>query len=222
MCKSNISSSRAKHCKFLLVQGPNKSMLCRRISSLARIGVHSLPRIIRRNYKIQYSTVLKKFSRSFSSETSTNSEISSVRLWSDGGGDHVVSNPFDDLGAWHDAEAKSFLHNVSVDTVGKSTAKGQREANEDCYKILELEPDLYYFAVFDGHGGSVAVEFVSQHLHDCIKNFYRSDKSIESVLVEAFIKCNNDLKEYCEWLIEKGKVRSSCKQQELCTVHAEN
>ena len=68
----------------------------------------------------------------------------------------------------------------------------------------------------------MAVEFVSEHLHDCIKNFYRSDKSIESVLVEAFIKCNNDLKEYCEWLIEKGKVRSCYKQQKLCTVHAEN
>lgn len=83
--------------------------------------------------------------------------------------------------------------------------------NEDCYKILELELDLYYFVVFDGYGGLVVVEFVSEYFYDCIKNFYRSDKSIECVLVEVFVKCNNDLKEYCEWFIEKGKVWSSCK-----------
>lgn len=201
-CNFVIQHNNSLLCQY---KGEDWTMFCRGISGFARIGARSLTRIIQRNTRLQSATVLNTHARHFSSETPTNSEISSVRLWSDGGGGDVVSNPFDDLGAWHDAEPKSFLHSVSVDTVGKSTAKGQREANEDSYKLLELQPDLYYFAVFDGHGGSIAVDFVSEHLHDCIKHFYRSDKSIENVLVDAFSKCNSDLEEYCEWLIERGK-----------------
>ena len=93
------------------------------------------------------------------------------------GGEHVLSTPFDDLGAWHSAEAKSFLHNVSLDNVGHISHTGLRETNEDSYKLEELEPDLYYFAVFDGHGGSAAVDFVSEHMHECVKHFYRHDKN---------------------------------------------
>ncbi|KAJ7375805.1 Protein phosphatase 1K, mitochondrial [Desmophyllum pertusum] len=179
-------------------------MFCRGISGFARIGARSLSKNVQRRTRLQFAAVLNRCTRYFSSENVTNTEISSVRLWSDGGGEDVVSNPFDDFGAWHHAEPKSFLHNVSVDTVGKSTAIGHRQANEDSYKLIELQPDLYYFAVFDGHGGSVAVDFVSEHLHDCIKHFYSSEKNIESVLVDAFTKCNSDLEDYCKWLMERG------------------
>lgn len=61
---------------------------------------------------------------SFFSEIFINSEILSVCLWSDGGGDYVVLNFFDDLGVWYDVEVKFFFYNVLVDMVGKSIVKG--------------------------------------------------------------------------------------------------
>ena len=190
-------------------------MFWRKLSSFAQIGARSLPKIVKRKDGFQVAAVLNRYPRFLSSESTTNG-AGALRLWSDSGGEDVASNPFDDLGAWHDAEAKSFLHNVSVDSVGKSTFVGLREVNEDRFKLMELEPDLYYFAVFDGHGGSVAVDFVSEHLHECVKHYYSNDKNIESVLVKAFSKCNRDLEKYCLWLKEKGKIQqkwSVCDQR---------
>lgn len=180
-------------------------MFWRKFSSVARVGLLSLSRVVQRKDELRFASILGGHLRHFSSESATNN-ISTLRLWSDVGGDDVSSNPFDDLGAWHDAEAKSFLHNVSVDTVGKSTSIGYRTANEDNFQLVELEPDLYYFAVFDGHGGSVAVDFVSEHLHGCVRHYYSYDKDMEKVLINAFTKCNEDLEKYCHWLTERGKI----------------
>ena len=181
-------------------------MFWRGITGFAHIGARWLPKIVQRRGFLQFAAVLNRGARYFASEAIPNNEISTLRLWSDGGGEEVESNPFDDLGAWHDAEAKSFLSNVSVDTVGKSTTIGHRQVNEDSFKLVELQPDLHYYAVFDGHGGSVAVDFVSDHLHECITHFYSRDKNIESVLIDAFAKCNSDLEEYCKWLTAEGTV----------------
>ena len=186
-------------------------MFWRRFSSVAHIGARSLCKIVQRKDGLQAAAMLSKHPRYFASESFTNN-TKALRLWSDSGGEDVASNPFDDFGAWHDAEAKSFLHNVSVDTVGKSTYIGYREANEDTFKLIELEPDLYYFAVFDGHGGSVAVDFVSEHLHGCVKHFYSHDKNMERVLMKAFTKCNRDLEKYCQWLTERGKFSQAIQQ----------
>lgn len=177
-------------------------MFWRKFSSVARVG---LSRVVQRKDEFRFAAILGEHLRYFSSESATN-KASTQRLWSDIGGDDVSSNPFDDLGAWHDAEAKSFLHNVSVDTVGKSTSIGYRTANEDNFQLVELEPDLYYFAVFDGHGGSVAVDFVSEHLHGCVRHYYSYDKDMEKLLIKAFTKCNEDLEKYCHWLTERGKI----------------
>lgn len=179
-------------------------MFWRKFSSFAQFGARSLSKVLQSKDGIQVAATLNRYPRHFASESITNN-ASTLRLWSDSGGQNVVSNPFDDLGAWHDAEAKSFLHSVSLDAVGKSTFVGFREVNEDSFKLIELEPDLYYFAVFDGHGGSAAVDFASEHLHECVKHCYSHDKNIESVLVKAFSKCNRDLEKYCQWLMEKGK-----------------
>ena len=149
---------------------------------------------------------IARFSSSKVDSESISSEIS-LRLWSDSGGEDVVSNPFDNFGAWHDAEAKSFLHNISLDFVGHSTAIGHRAVNEDRFRILELEPDFYYFAVFDGHGGSNAVDFVSLNMHERVKHLLKTENDLEKVLVTAFKQCDNDLKRHFGWLVEKrGKL----------------
>lgn len=60
----------------------------------------------------------------FVSEVILNSEILIFCLWSDGGGDEVELNFFDDLGVWYDVELKFFFNNVLVDIVGKSIIIG--------------------------------------------------------------------------------------------------
>lgn len=60
--------------------------------------------------------------------------------------------------------------------------------------------------MFDGYGGLVVVDFVSDYLYECIIYFYSWDKNIESVLMDVFVKCNSDLEEYCKWLIVEGKI----------------
>lgn len=125
-----------------------------------------------------------------------------LRLWSDGGGDDVVSSPFDNLGAWHEAEGPSFLHNIAVDKVGASTNEGKRSYNEDRFQILELDPDFYYFAVFDGHGGHESVDFVHNELHHIIQRLHRDNKDLQKVLVDAFEECDIKLKHHLQWLVE--------------------
>lgn len=177
-------------------------MFCQKFSSFAQLGARLLPKVVERKDVLKIVSILKRYPRYFASECIT---PTALRLWSDSGREHLPSNPFDDLGAWHRAEARSFLHNVTVDDVGTSSYIGLRETNEDDFKVIELEPDLYYFAVFDGHGGSASVEFVREHLHECVKHFYSYDKNMENVLINAFLKCNSDLEEYCLFLTERDQ-----------------
>ena len=148
------------------------------------------------------SRLAHRMVRLLSSEASSEIASGKLRLWSDSGGQDVVSNPFDDFGSWHNADAKSFLHNISLDYVGLSTATGLRVTNEDRFKILELEPDLYYFAIFDGHGGPYAADFASLNLHERIKHLLKTEDDLEEVLLTAFKKCDNDLQRHFEWLIQ--------------------
>ena len=149
-------------------------MFWRKLSNFTQLGPVRGTKWCKEKMRWRLHYVWEECPRCFASESALNA--TTLRLWSDSGGEHVPSTPFDHLGAWHSAEAKSFLHNVSLDNVGHISHTGLRETNEDSYKLVELEPDLYYFAVFDGHGGSAAVDFVSEHLHECVKHFYSHDK----------------------------------------------
>lgn len=155
-----------------------------------------------RRILLSRDVILKRFSAT-QANINSNENPKTVRLWSDSGGDDVDSTPFDDLGAWHEAEAKSFLHNVAVDKVGASTNVGKRSYNEDRFQILELDPDFYYFAVFDGHGGSEAVDFAQNQLHHIVQRLHRENKDLEKVLVEAFEECDRELKKHLEWLVDE-------------------
>lgn len=39
-------------------------------------------------------------------------------------------------------------------------------ANFQCYGVFFLKSICRYFAIYDGHGGREAVEFVAEHLHE--------------------------------------------------------
>lgn len=53
-------------------------------------------------------------------------------------------------------------------------------------------PDLLYFAVYDGHGGSVCADFCSRHMEDFIMfRIRRGESDLQGILEKSFIDINN-------------------------------
>ena len=57
------------------------------------------------------------------------------------------------------------------------------------------------YAVFDGHGGSIASEFAKTYMADYISNSLEKsdDNKLEAVLKEAFIDLNNALTRHLKY-----------------------
>ena len=65
------------------------------------------------------------------------------------------------------------------------------------YRIKELSSNLLYFAVFDGHGGSLCADFVSDNLENYINYWIRNgENDLEVVLENSFIEINNAFARY--------------------------
>ena len=69
------------------------------------------------------------------------------------------------------------------------------------FQIEKLSSHLLLYAVFDGHGGSIASEFAKTHMADHISNtLERSDgNKLQPVLVEAFSDLNNALTRHLKY-----------------------
>ncbi|XP_054711544.1 protein phosphatase 1K, mitochondrial-like [Uloborus diversus] len=81
---------------------------------------------------------------------------------------------------------------ISVENVGTASVIGRRTTNEDRYRLKELKPDLLYFAVFDGHGGSECADFCCEHMEDNILYWLsRGEKDLETILQYSFQEVNN-------------------------------
>ncbi|ESP04232.1 hypothetical protein LOTGIDRAFT_136567 [Lottia gigantea] len=109
---------------------------------------------------------------------------------------------FDTLGSWNNRIDMTILLEESIktgrlipkvnlnDTSHKSLL-GRRKTNEDRSDIRELLPGLQYFAIFDGHGGAFAVDYVHQNLVNHILYWYPRLSSLSEVLTNSFININN-------------------------------
>ena len=55
--------------------------------------------------------------------------------------------------------------------VGVSNMKGYKKSNQDrctAFSYLEGDPELAFFAVYDGHGGTGVANYLKDHLHEFI------------------------------------------------------
>ncbi|KAI1286792.1 Pre-rRNA-processing protein TSR1 -like protein [Halotydeus destructor] len=114
--------------------------------------------------------------------------------------DHIN---FDTLGTWDNRIdfpmllTQSIKHGkpipeICADHAGHATVIGRRETMEDRFKIKELEPNLLYFAVFDGHGGTLCADFCFEQMDLYIKFWLeRGEKDLQVVLENSFIEVNN-------------------------------
>jgi len=83
--------------------------------------------------------------------------------------------------------------------VASSSMQGWRVTMEDSHQhILQLspeDPDAAYFAVFDGHGGSMVARHASIHLHRHILNRSEyQEGNMHKAIREGFLECDRAMK----------------------------
>ncbi|KJE91475.1 hypothetical protein CAOG_02605 [Capsaspora owczarzaki ATCC 30864] len=77
---------------------------------------------------------------------------------------------------------------------GVRSTRARRDYNEDRLCVAQFGPDTFFFAVFDGHGGSSAADFATAHVHWEVHALMQAGASPSAALVGAFQKVNDD---YC-------------------------
>ncbi|XP_053399739.1 protein phosphatase 1K, mitochondrial-like [Mercenaria mercenaria] len=109
---------------------------------------------------------------------------------------------FDTLGSWNsriemtiDIEKSiqkgSLIPEIPLDDVGTASLLGRRKVNEDRFSIEQISDDLLYFAIFDGHGGATAVDFVQAYIQHHISHWLSRTTDLSEVLRNSFIDVNN-------------------------------
>lgn len=85
---------------------------------------------------------------------------------------------------------------ISVGRIGKDSLTGRRAENEDRICIKELHPNLLYVGIFDGHAGSMAVDYVHHNLEFHLNFWLEREHDLQIVLKKAFEDLNNKLTRY--------------------------
>ncbi|XP_041374901.1 protein phosphatase 1K, mitochondrial-like [Gigantopelta aegis] len=117
-------------------------------------------------------------------------------------GHHSRGVNFDTIGSWNNRLDMKILYDQSVkqgipipripiEEIGTASVIGRRKVNEDRSVMKELGPTLLYFAMFDGHGGAFAADFVSEYLHEYIANWLWKTTNLTDVLKFSFQDINN-------------------------------
>jgi len=105
-------------------------------------------------------------------------------------------------GASTEAFCVKHSHNCSNSFLraGISNMKGYKKSNQDrctAFSYLEGDPELAYFAVYDGHGGTGVANYLKDHCHEFILDQpeYKEGNIEESVL-KAFLQVDEELRTY--------------------------
>ncbi|XP_071952366.1 protein phosphatase Mn(2+)-dependent 1K-like [Antedon mediterranea] len=96
---------------------------------------------------------------------------------------------------------------ISLEMVGHASLTGRKSVNEDRIRIHELQPNLLYFGIFDGHGGGLAADYTQKHLEHHISYWISREDDLQIVLQNAFIDLNNKFMRYL--ILESGNPLSN-------------
>lgn len=108
------------------------------------------------------------------------------------------------LGPGGGAETHSLKHSHNCANsrlrAGVSNMKGYKKTNQDrctAFSYLEGDPELSFFAVYDGHGGTGVANYLKDHLHEFIlsQEEYREGDIPEAIL-KSFLAVDSELKSY--------------------------
>ncbi|CAL1533481.1 unnamed protein product [Lymnaea stagnalis] len=109
---------------------------------------------------------------------------------------------FDTLGSWNNRLTLPILYEASVkkgkliprvplEKIGLASVIGRRKVNEDRCVVEELRHELLYFGMFDGHGGSYAAEYASDHFIDHLSYWMTQTEDLSVVLKSSFCDMQN-------------------------------
>lgn len=104
---------------------------------------------------------------------------------------------------------------ILISSVGTHSIQGRRPYNEDRFVAKELRPNLLYFSVFDGHGGSECADYCSGHMENHLTFWLDrlSVNDIEHAIDAAFIELNNS---FSRWWAFHGKGIKSLYSPSIC------
>ncbi|XP_046376609.1 protein phosphatase 1K, mitochondrial-like [Haliotis rufescens] len=120
-------------------------------------------------------------------------------------GHHSRGVNFDTLGSWNNRLDMPIWYEQSIikgipipriplDEIGIASVIGRRKVNEDRFIFKELAPQsLLYFGMFDGHGGSYAVDYVCNNLENHMLYWLTQTSDLTKVLHQSFVDINNVL-----------------------------
>ena len=83
---------------------------------------------------------------------------------------------------------------------GNICSSGYKKTNQDrctAFSYLDGDPDLGFFAVYDGHGGTGVANYLKDHLHEFIlsQEEYKEGDLPEAIL-KSFLAVDSELKTY--------------------------
>ncbi|CAG7836707.1 unnamed protein product [Allacma fusca] len=131
---------------------------------------------------------------------------------------------FDAFGTWDSTMDLPLLVEASIaqgipipevipSSIGMSTVRGRRPTQEDQCVIEQLAPNILYWAVFDGHGGSECSKFCAQQMHRHVAYWLdfqaressagaSTESDLATVLYNAFQEVNNS---FAKWYASNRK-----------------
>lgn len=113
------------------------------------------------------------------------------------------STNFDTLGSWNyrmeldvdleqSIKAGTIIPELRLDKIGVASLLGRRKDNEDRYYYGRLTEDIVMFAIYDGHGGALAAEYVKENMVKHIMvGLEKDDRDLMEVLRSSFLDVHN-------------------------------
>jgi len=146
---------------------------------------------------------------------------------------------FDTLGCWNNKLVLPVLYDQSVrrgkiipkiplDEIAVESVLGRRKDNEDRYVIEELQSELLYFGLFDGHGGAYAADFMTEQMSRHLRFWLSQTSDLTLVLQNAFCDAQNLLARHLAFYhidsptFKTGTTATVCllrQSSELCVGH---
>lgn len=119
-------------------------------------------------------------------------------------GQHQRGVNFDVLGSWNNRLSLKILMEESIkkgklipkiplEKVGRASLIGRRKVNEDRMVMKELEDNLLYIGIFDGHSNAFAADYVVEYLEHHIRYWLSKTPDLNEVLHKSFVDIHNVL-----------------------------
>ncbi|XP_062618350.1 protein phosphatase 1K, mitochondrial-like [Saccostrea cucullata] len=203
------------------IQGPLRKCIMCHVCNCKKARTRFVP--------LQYMSA-KKYHPSKNSFYKKNSTTGGILSDPENKGERQQGVNFDTLGSWNNrinmpiAVEKSIkmgklIPEIPLEEVGVASHMGRKTVNEDRYIVEKISPEILCFGIFDGHGGDLASEYVSQNLPYFIKHWLRQTDDLNEVLTQSFLDINNMLTRHLNFYYIGSPLYNCGTTATVCLLH---